>query len=100
AAPSDTNFGSKGALANFITLVRLFDLKFLKECAAGCAGTSNRPRYGHSGRMLSIRVSKCTTPQRHTTRLRWAPPQSEVFCACLLCAKIALGFAEKIAARA
>jgi hypothetical protein len=42
AALSDTNFGSKGALAAYLILVPLIDLKFLKELAAGDAGTSNR----------------------------------------------------------
>src|SRR6476620_1284384 len=41
AAPSDTNFGNKGALAGIWFLVPLIDLKFLNELAAGDAGTSN-----------------------------------------------------------
>jgi hypothetical protein len=42
AAPSDTNFGSKGATSKYMFLVPLFDLKFLHEFAAGAVGTSNR----------------------------------------------------------
>jgi hypothetical protein len=42
AAISDTNFGSKGALAKYTILVPLFDLKFLDEFAGTAAGTSNR----------------------------------------------------------
>src|SRR5215211_2176830 len=42
AAPSDTNFGSKGATSKYMFLVPLFDLKFLHEFAAGAGGTSNR----------------------------------------------------------
>jgi hypothetical protein len=38
AALSDTNFGSKGALASMI-LVPLFDFKFLHELAATAVGT-------------------------------------------------------------
>jgi hypothetical protein len=42
AASSDTNFGSKGALARTMILVPFIDLKFLNELAADGAGTSNR----------------------------------------------------------
>jgi hypothetical protein len=39
AVLSDTNFGSKEALATLLILVPLFDFKFLHELAATAAGT-------------------------------------------------------------
>jgi hypothetical protein len=39
AAYSYTNFASKGALATLMSLVPLFDLKFLNELAASSVGT-------------------------------------------------------------
>jgi len=39
AALSDTNFGSKGALATLWFLVPLFDFEFLHELAATAVGT-------------------------------------------------------------
>jgi hypothetical protein len=46
AALSDTNFGNKGALAKYMILVPLFDLKFLDEFAASGVGTSNSAALG------------------------------------------------------
>jgi len=59
------------------------------------AGESGRFKRVAAGACCKIQDPKCTSPQRHTTRLRRAPPQTPVFSACLLCAAIALGCAQK-----
>src|SRR5262245_27433860 len=60
AAASDTNFGNKGGTRNFMTLVPLFDLKFLSEFAADGVGTSNRR---HERRRATLAGNHCGAQQ-------------------------------------
>src|SRR5260221_14719771 len=70
AALSDTNFGSKGALAAYLILVPLIDLKFLKELVASDAGTSNRRHQcaGDGGEMLEGRRGAASCLNREADR--------------------------------
>ncbi len=91
AAPSDANFGSKGALASILLLVPLIDLKFLNELAAAVqelqiGGTSAagffirqskmEPRHGEKN--ARARAQKACA-KAHRKTMRFVPNQIRSF---------------------